>query len=71
MIFPSVVRAIREMIMEKEIAKIMYIRLDAGHVDGVFQTDGYIDGTKFTPQQLANFINERLNLLVGALFGDL
>lgn len=55
-------RAIREMIMEKEIAKIMYIRLDAGHVDGVFNTDGYIDGTKFTPQQIANFINERLSL---------
>jgi hypothetical protein len=56
-------RAIREMIMEKEITKIMYIRLDAGHVDGVFRTDGYIDGTKFNPRQLAEFINERLNLL--------
>lgn len=56
-------RAIREMIMEKETTKIMYIRLDAGHVDGVFNTDGYIDGTKFTPQQLANFISERLNFL--------
>lgn len=55
-------RAIREMIMEKEISKIMYIRLDAGHVDGVFNTDGYIDGPKFTSQQLANFINERLSL---------
>jgi hypothetical protein len=54
--------AIREMIMEKEINKIMYIRLDAGHVDGVFNTDGYIDGTRFTSQQLANFINERLSL---------
>lgn len=58
-------RAIREMIMEKEIDRLMYIRLDAGRVDGVFNTDGYIDGTKFTPQQLANFINERLSL--GAL----
>lgn len=56
-------RAIREMIMEKEIGKIMFIRLDKGHVDGVFNTDGYIDGTKFTPQQLAEFINERLILL--------
>lgn len=55
-------KAIREMIMEKEIAKIMYIRLDTGHVDGVFTTDGYIDGTKYTPQELAGFINERLNL---------
>lgn len=57
-------RAIREMIMEKEIAKIMFIRLDSGHVDGVFHTDGYIDGTKFNPQKLSDFINERLNLLV-------
>lgn len=56
-------RAVREMIMEKETEKIMYVRLDTGHVDGVFNTDGYIDGTKFTPQQIANFINERLSLL--------
>lgn len=50
------------MIMEKEIVKIMYIRLDTGHVDGVFTTDGYIDGTKYTPQELAGFINEGLSL---------
>lgn len=56
-------RAIREMIMEKEIDRIMYIRLDAGHVDGVFSTDGYIDGTKFAPKKIADFINERLNIL--------
>lgn len=56
-------RAVQEMIMDKEITKIMYIRLDAGHVDGVFKTDGYIDGTKYTPQQLAGFINERLNVI--------
>jgi hypothetical protein len=56
-------RAIREMIMEKELDKIMFIRLSAGHVDGVFKTDGYIDGSKFSPQQLANFINERLSLV--------
>jgi hypothetical protein len=56
-------RAVRELIMDKEITKIMYIRLDAGHVDGVYRTDGYIDGTKFNPQQIANFINERLSFL--------
>jgi len=56
-------RAVREMIKEKAINRIMYIRLDTGHVDGVFSTDGYIDGVKFTPQQIAIFINERLNLL--------
>ncbi len=57
-------KPIREIIMEKEVAKIMYIRLDGGHVDGVFKTDGYIDGTKFTPKELADFIIERLNLIV-------
>ncbi len=56
-------RAVREMIMDKEIQRIMYVRLDSGHVDGVFNTDGYIDGTKYSPQQIAGFINERLNLL--------
>ncbi|ANY68673.1 hypothetical protein BBD42_21030 [Paenibacillus sp. BIHB 4019] len=56
-------RAVREMIKEKVMNRIMYIRLDTGHIDGVLSTDGYIDGTKFTPQQLANFINERLNFL--------
>jgi hypothetical protein len=55
-------RVIREIIMEKEINKIMYIRTDTGHVDGVFNTDGYIDGTKFSPLQIAKFINERLSL---------
>ena len=55
-------RVIREIIMEKEINKIMYIRTDTGHVDGVFNTDGYIDVTKFSPLQIAKFINERLSL---------
>ncbi|WP_312561467.1 TIR domain-containing protein [Anaerospora sp.] len=56
-------RAIKELIMEKEINKIMYIRLDDGQVDGVFKTDGYVDGTKFTPKELSRFINERINLI--------
>ena len=56
-------KAIKELIMEKEITKIMFIRLNDGHVDGVFKTDGYIDGNKFTPQELADFIKERIDLL--------
>lgn len=39
---------------KKEITKIIYIRIDTGHVDGVFNTDGYIDGTKYSPQQTIN-----------------
>ncbi len=56
-------KAVREMIMEKEEFKIMYIRLDDGNVDGVFKTDGYIDGTKFDSNQLACFIKERLDII--------
>lgn len=56
-------KAIKELIMEKEINKIMYIRLDDGQVDGIFKTDGYVDGTKFTPKELSRFINERINLI--------
>lgn len=56
-------RAIREIIMEREHARIMFIRMDDGLVDGVFSTDGYIDGRKFRPSQIAQFIQERLNLL--------
>jgi hypothetical protein len=57
-------RAIKELIMGKEQDKIMFIRLDDGHVDGVFRTDGYIDGNKFAPKQLAQFINERLSIIL-------
>jgi len=51
------------MLKEKEYEKIMFIRLDDGHVDGIFGTDGYIDGRKHTPQQVASFIAQRINIL--------
>lgn len=56
-------KSIREMIMEKEEKKIMYVRLDNGHVGGVFKIDGYIDGNKFTPNEIAKFIQERLSIM--------
>lgn len=57
-------RAVQDIIKQKEYDKIMYIRLDDGHLDGVLEIDGYISGAKFSPHQLADFINERLNLLL-------
>jgi hypothetical protein len=33
-----------------------------GIVDGVFSTDGYIDGRTHTPTELAGFIQERVSL---------
>ena len=41
-------RAIREVLNAREHARIMYVRLDHGQVDGVLQQDGYIDATRFT-----------------------
>lgn len=56
-------RSIRPILTQTENSKIMFIRLDDGQVDGVFNIDGYIDGRNHTPQELANFIRERVSLL--------
>ena len=56
-------RAIREIIMERKNEKIMFIKMDNGNVDGVFKTDGYIDGRAHTPKEVAEFIKERIDLL--------
>ena len=41
----------------------MFIKMDEGKVDGVFSTDGYIDGRTHTPTEMASFIQERVLLL--------
>lgn len=56
-------RAIREIINEREHQRVMFIKMDEGRVDGVFSTDGYIDGRTHTPMQMAGYIQERLALL--------
>jgi len=57
-------RAIKDIIMERKNEKIMFVKMDDGKVDGVFKTDGYIDGRKFSPSDMASFIQERLSHLV-------
>lgn len=57
-------RAIREIIMERDNGRIMFVRTDDGAVDGVFKTDGYVDARRFSPAQIAQFICERLGLIV-------
>jgi hypothetical protein len=59
-------RAIREIIMERDNARIMFVRTDDGAVDGVFKTDGYVDARRFSPAQIAQFICERLAVLTPA-----
>lgn len=56
-------RAIKEIIMKHDNKKIMFIKMDDGRVDGVFEADGYIDGRKYSPQEIAHFIQERVELL--------
>ena len=56
-------RAIKDVIFNKQHDRIMYLRMDEGKVDGVFNTDGYIDANTHTPEQIANFIVERIELL--------
>lgn len=56
-------RVIREIIMNRENGRVMFIRLDDGHVDGVFKTDGYIDARQFDAASIAEFIKQRVDLL--------
>jgi len=55
-------RIVREIIKQREDDKVMFVRHDNGHVDGVFSTDGYIDATQYTPKQVADMIRERVRL---------
>ncbi|RWK76783.1 TIR domain-containing protein [Mesorhizobium sp.] len=56
-------RAIRDIIMERDHQRIMFVRVDDGTVDGVFKTDGYLDARRFDPARIAEFICERLALI--------
>ncbi|MHA1280036.1 MAG: toll/interleukin-1 receptor domain-containing protein [Candidatus Helarchaeota archaeon] len=56
-------RAVQEIIKKREHEKVMFIKMDEGKVDGVFSTDGYIDGRRHTPAEVARFIRERVTLL--------
>lgn len=56
-------RAIRDIIMEREHDRVMYVKMDDGQVDGVFKIDGYIDGQKYGPTDVARYIQERVELL--------
>lgn len=56
-------RSIKEIIMEREHEKVMFVKMDDGVVEGVFKTDGYIDARLHSSQELAGFIQERVSLL--------
>jgi hypothetical protein len=55
-------RAIREIIKARDHHKVMFVKMDDGKVEGVFSTDGYIDGQSHSPTEVAGFILERVSL---------
>ncbi len=57
-------RAIRGIIKEREHERVMFVKMDEGKVEGVFSTDGYIDGRTHSPTEVAEFIRERVSLLL-------
>ncbi len=55
--------SIRAIINRREHEKVMFIRMDDGDVDGVQAHDGYVDARRFTPDQIAGMVAQRVILL--------
>ena len=59
-------RSIKDLIKSKQDKKIMLVRFDQTKIDGLFSIDGYIDALKFSEDELAGFIIERLEIIKNA-----
>ncbi|MDP1539165.1 MAG: TIR domain-containing protein [Moraxellaceae bacterium] len=59
-------RAVRDIIKSKESERIMFVRFDGAHTEGVFSIDGYIDANHFSEVEVSRFILERVGLVCGA-----
>lgn len=55
-------RAIRDLIKQKNDDRIIFVKMGNFEVGGVFSIDGYLDGTKNSPQKIAQRIIERANM---------
>ena len=53
-------RAVRDIIKSKQDDRVMFIRFDDAEIDGVFAIDGYFDGNKFSAEEVARLIAERV-----------
>jgi hypothetical protein len=58
-------RAVRSFINNRSDETVMFVRADNANVPGVFPHDGYIDMARFPPDQVANFVLERVRLQHG------
>ena len=52
-------RAIREIIAQRENDRVMFIRTGEGDVQGVFDTDGWINSDEHLPDDIAFFVEQR------------
>ena len=55
-------RAIRDLIKLKKDEQLMFVRFDDSPVEGVFSVDGYIDARVHTPDEVAGFIIQRVQI---------
>lgn len=56
-------RAIGDLLFDRNLSQVMYVKMDSGEVDGVLKTDGYIDGQRYSPDEVAGFIEQRFHSL--------
>jgi hypothetical protein len=56
-------RSVRDRLLRREFEKVMLIRMDDGIVDGILESDGYIDARQNAPERIARFIVERVHLI--------
>jgi len=55
-------RVVRDLIKQRKFQRIMFIKTDDGHVEGIFGIDGYVK-YEDNPDDIAGFIVERLRLI--------
>ena len=56
-------RAIRQILMDRESQRIMFVRLGDGAVKGTFRLDGAVDARHRTADEIARMIKERVDVL--------
>ena len=56
-------RAIKEIINSKQDKRVMFVKHDRARIKGIFSADGYIDATKYNPNEVAQMICERVSIL--------
>lgn len=58
-------RAIRDLIKSKRDDQLMFVRFDDTPVEGLFSLDGYIDARVHSPENVADFILQRVQINEG------